>query len=254
MSMSIQATSEAAGHLEGRLVARELLTADERRAMHGLLDEHFEGVAPEVFERDLAEKDWAVLLDDEAGRIRGFSTFIMHAADGPAGERVAVVFSGDTIVDRSAWGSPALPRSWIHSVYEVHRARFPDTRLFWLLITSGYRTYRFLPVFWREFFPRFDVPTPPVTQRWLTQLAQSRFGDRFNDSTGVVRLEHPQPLRGALRDTPAEKRDDPHVAFFARQNPGYVDGDELVCLAELSPENLTAAGRRTVFGPARARR
>jgi hypothetical protein len=254
MSISIQATSEAAGHLEGRLVAREQLTAAERRAMHGLLDEHFEGVAADVFERDLAEKDWAVLLEDDAGRIRGFSTFVMHGADGPAGQRVAVVFSGDTIVDRSAWGSPALPRSWIHSVYKVHRANFPDTRLFWLLITSGYRTYRFLPVFWREFYPRFDVDMPPATRQWLTRLARDRFAERFDDLRGVVRLQHPQPLRGALRDIPAEKREDPHVAFFARQNPGYVDGDELVCLAELSPENLTAAGRRMVFGPSRARR
>jgi hypothetical protein len=253
MSMSIPAISETAAHLEGRLVAREHLTAPDRQAMHRLLSEHFEGVAPAVFERDLAGKDWAVLLEDDAGQIRGFSTFVMYAADGPAGERVAIVFSGDTIVDRSAWGSPALPRSWIHSVYEVHRAQFPDTRLFWLLITSGYRTYRFLPVFWREFHPRFDAQTPPVTRQWLSQLARARFGERFNDSTGVVRLEHPQPLRGALRDIPAEKREDPHVAFFAQQNPGYVDGDELVCLAELSPENLTAAGRRMVFGPTRAR-
>jgi hypothetical protein len=253
MRTSIPAISETAAHLEGRLVAREHLTTPERQAMYRLLTEHFEGVSPAVFERDLAEKDWAVLLEDERAQIRGFSTFVMYATDGLGGERVAVVFSGDTIVDRSAWGSPALPRSWIHSVYEVHRAQFPDKRLFWLLITSGYRTYRFLPVFWREFYPRFDANTPPATRQWLTQLAKSRFGERFDELTGVVGLEHPQPLRGALRDIPAEKRDDPHVAFFASRNPGYVDGDELVCLAELSPENLTAAGRRMVFGPSRAR-
>jgi hypothetical protein len=30
------------------------------------------------------------------------------------------------------------------------------------------------------------------------------------------------------------------------RNPGHADGDELVCLAELSDANLTAAGRRMV--------
>ena len=37
---------------------------------------------------------------------------------------------------------------------------------------------------------------------------------------------------------------DRHVAFFAEKNPGHERGDELICLTELSYENLTAAGRR----------
>ena len=39
---------------------------------------------------------------------------------------------------------------------------------------------------------------------------------------------------------------DPHVAFFLKRNPGHGDGDELVCLTELSDDNLTRAGRRMV--------
>jgi hypothetical protein len=243
--------------LTGRRVARHDLTPAQRDAMRALLADHFEGVRPDVFDHDLAAKDWAVLLEDPDGRILGFSTFIIYETEGPVlslskgpcpNDRAAIVFSGDTIVDRAAWGTPALARSWIHAVYEVHRARFPGTRLFWFLITSGYRTYRFLPVFWREFHPRFDATMPEPTRDWIRRLACDRFGDHFDPAAGVVRLEHPQPLRGALRDVPAEKRDDPHVAFFLARNPGYVQGDELVCLADLSPENLTPAGRRMVFG------
>jgi hypothetical protein len=39
----------------------------------------------------------------------------------------------------------------------------------------------------------------------------------------------------------------PDVAFFLRSNPGYVHGDELVCLTELAPHNLRPIARR-VFG------
>ena len=61
--------------------------------------DHFEGVTRAVFENDLAEKEWVVLLEDQAGRLRGFSTFLMYAEQGADGERVAIVYSGDTIVD-----------------------------------------------------------------------------------------------------------------------------------------------------------
>jgi hypothetical protein len=56
-------------------------------------------------------------------------------------------------------------------------------------------------------------------------------------------------LRPHLAGIPAARLDDPHVAFFARVNPGHVRGDELACLCELADSNLTRAGRRMVFGP-----
>ncbi len=59
-----------------------------------------------------------------------------------------------------------------------------------------------------------------------------------------MRFNHAQKLRGSLSEVPCGREDDPHIAFFLAQNPGHHQGDELVCLTELSPENLTAAGLR----------
>ena len=53
---------------------------------------------------------------------------------------------------------------------------------------------------------------------------------------------------------PERLQSDPHVAFFAARNPGHERGDELVCLCELGDDNLTPAGRRMVYGPARGHR
>jgi hypothetical protein len=47
-----------------------------------------------------------------------------------------------------------------------------------------------------------------------------------------------------LVGVPSGRERNPHTEFFLSKNPGYVNGDELVCLTELCPENLTAAGRR----------
>jgi hypothetical protein len=210
--------------VKGRWVRREEVTEAERDAMFALLDEYFLGVTRAQFEFDLAEKNWVILLED-AGRVRGFSTLLVQAG---------VVYSGDTIVHREAWGSSALARTWLEAVRELR----PE---YWLLITSGFRTYRFLPVFWKEFWPRFDAPQRPAL---LETLARERFGSRYDN--GIVRFASPQVLRNGLKEIPPSRLDDPHVKFFAERNRGHAQGDELVCLCPLVAANQTAAGRRLV--------
>ncbi len=238
----LPAIAAPTGSLAGRLVPRADLTAGQVGEMRDLLESHFEGVALDVFERDLQEKNWAILLEDGDGRIQGFSTLLLYRTCFE-GNPVTVVYSGDTIVRREHWGSGALSRTWIRSVNRL-RTRHPGDRLFWLLISSGYRTYRFLPLFWRTFHPRHDLPVPPDRRRLLDALASERFGDAYHPSEGVVRFERPQVLREDLLAVPSGRRADPYVAFFIERNPGYVRGDELVCLTEIAADNLTAAGRR----------
>jgi hypothetical protein len=223
------------------IVARADLTTAQVAAMQQLLAHHFAGVTPAQFARDLAEKNWVILIQ-RAGQLVGFSTLLVYET-AFAGTPVSVVCSGDTIVARAAWGSSALARGWITAVNQL-RARYPRGKYYWLLLTSGFRTYRFLPVFWREFYPRVATVTPRHLQQLRDHLATERFGDLYNAVTGIVRFPQPQQLQGALQHVPGERTGDPHVAFFLAQNPDHARGDELVCLTELCAENLTAAGRR----------
>jgi hypothetical protein len=226
----------------GRLAPREELTAGEQEALFALLSAHFQGVSRERFAADLAEKNWILLLE-EAGRLRGFSTLRIYETDGPGGEPLTVIYSGDTIVEQGAWATAALPKSWIAAVRAL-RERHRRGRLLWLLLTSGFRTYRFLPVFWRDFWPRPGTETPPEIRALLDHLARERFGTLFDAAAGVVRFPEPQVLRAGLDAIPEGRLADPHVAFFLAQNPGWTQGDELVCLTELAESNLTPAGRR----------
>jgi len=228
--------------LTTRVVGRTALSEREVDAMHDLLAQHFLGVDRQTFQRDLSEKNWVVLLEDDSGALRGFSTFLIYATT--VGRRpLTVVYSGDTIVEPSAWGSPALPRAWIRAVYDVARD-YPEGDLYWLLLTSGFRTYRFVSVFLRDFYPRFDAPTPLESQQLLDALSTERFGPAYDALAGLVRFSKPQVLRERLSGVPDGRSADPHVRFFLERNPGHVDGDELVSLASLSRENLTAAGTR----------
>jgi hypothetical protein len=237
----VQPGSQAA-RLHGRVVARQTLDTRIRDAMFSMLAAHFVGVDRTTFDRDLEEKSCAILLEDEAGDLRGFSTMVVYESCA-SGTTISVVYSGDTIVDRAWWGSPALARTWVRAVRQLAPASEPRD-VYWLLLTSGFRTYRFLPVFFREFYPCFDAATPPREASLLDVLARERFGPHYDAASGVVRFERPQILAPDLVTLPAGRMPDPHIAFFLERNPGFVYGDELVCLTRIDERNLTPAGRR----------
>lgn len=211
--------------------------------MYTLLTSYFANTTPAQFARDLAEKEWVIVLHDEAtGQIQGFSTLMRLRAVVDA-QPIVAFFSGDTIIDRSYWSELELPRLWARHVFGL-AAEIHDARVYWFLISSGYKTYRFLPVFFREFYPTCGRPTPPAVQRVLDTLGRLKFGGAYDPSRGVVRLAQPAPLRPGVAEIHERRLRDPHVAFFVAANPGHIYGDELACLTELTPANLTAAGRR----------
>ncbi len=228
--------------MNGRLVRREDLRTTERADMFTLLAAHFHGVERGTFDRDLDEKNWVLLFEDGAV-LRGFSTLLAYET-AHDGEPISVVYSGDTIMARDGWNTATLPRSWIAAVRAIHERHLRGQRLYWLLLTSGFRTYRLLPVFWRQFYPRYDAPTPERVQALLNGLAAERLGPSFRNEKGLVEFARPQVLREGLHDISPGRLNEPDVAFFLQRNPGWRRGDELVCLTEISFDNLTAAGRR----------
>jgi hypothetical protein len=226
------------------VVAVSALDPRDRDDMFALLDSHFEGVTAEQFTRDLREKESVLLLRDCGGRIRGFST-IMRLGATVDDEPIAAFFSGDTVVAGDRRADAELPRLWGRHIFRL-RAQMAERRVFWFLIASGYKTYRFLPVFFREFYPTWRAPTPGFAQRALHALGFAKFGDGYDPAASIVRLRAPTPLRRGVADLSVERLRNPDVAFFARANPGHLRGDELACLCEIAQENLTAAGRRMV--------
>ncbi len=87
---------------------------------------------------------------------------------------------------------------------------------------------------------------PETVASLRDELARRKYGAAYDVGEGVVRFGAPQQLRGELAEVPEGRTRDAHVAYFLAANPAHAAGDELVCLTELSDENLTAAGRRVV--------
>jgi hypothetical protein len=209
--------------------------------MFELLDRHFEGVTHGGFRRDLANKQLALLILGTDGAIEGFSTIGLWDIEEDGG-CYRVLVSGDTIVDPAAWQRSSFPRAWLRALSEIMAESTHP--LLWLLLTSGFRTYRLLDALAVEYYPRAGVSTPPRARRLTDRLARERFGAEYHASEGVVRFTQPQVLRDRLAGVPGTRLNDEVVRGFVALNPGHADGDELVCLASLQPDNLKPHARR----------
>jgi hypothetical protein len=230
--------------LHARVRERSALSAVEVSAMHELFDRYYEGGSREVFENDLAGKTHVIELNDDAGVLRGFSTLAVFDID-HVSQHARGIFSGDTVIDRENWGEQALARCFCRFAGSV-KAQAPDGALYWLLIAKGYRTYRYLPLFARRYFPAAGVTTPPAIAELLTALCRQRFGEAYDAQHGLVRLgaasgTRLRPAWCGVRDDLAQQAE---VAFFLAANPNFAQGDELACLCELDESNLRSFALR----------
>jgi len=222
-------------------VAAGSLTASDRGAMFALMDAVYSGVSRDAFERDLAGKDECIVLRTPVGELVGFSTqrFLTVEVDAA---RVDGVFSGDTVIHPCHWGSPAL--------FQAFARRYiadDGPPRWWFLISKGHRTYRMLPTFMVRFWPNRHEPTPDAARAIMEAYAEALYPGEL--AGGVLAYHHPKDrLRAGVAGITERELRIPDVAFFASANPGWAQGHDLVCLAELTPANLRPAMRPVLLG------
>lgn len=218
---------------------------DARRALFALFSQYFDNVRFERFISDLDEKQWVILVHEQEGGLLGFSTIQCFEAEFE-GRQVSYIFSGDTIVDPQGWRLNALAPAFAVFV-ERFINEHPNSLRYWFLISKGYRTYRSLPLFFIRFFPSFCEATPPLEARLLACAARRKFGQHFNETTGIISYDTPLDyLCEPLQQVAIGRDSDPHVKFFLEKNPGFTRGDELACITELSWENLSRRAMRNL--------
>jgi len=206
-----------------------------RREMSRLYLDNYDGTSEALFLHDLSKKDEALLV--YAGpQLVGFTTLKVFEREWRA-QRIRVVYSGDTIVDRAHWGQQALAFDWIARMGGLKRER-PELPLYWFLLVKGHRTYRYLPLFAKSFYPHWSVDRGDL-KSLADALATEMFPDDYNPATGVVEFRHSRGhLKSGIALPSPSERERQDVAFFLHRNPGFQRGHELVCLCEVEAHNM----------------
>jgi hypothetical protein len=192
----------------------------------------------------LYEKDSVLVLYNGTGKIQGFTTFMLIKTSF-RDETIHALYSGDTIVDQHFWGQLELFRVFggLFKKFLLEK-REP---LYWFLLTKGIKTYYLLPLFFNTFYPNYASSNSIYEQLLADHLAWEKFGKFYIRGRGIIRfIPKADRLQERFAHIPENKYHNPHIKFFTERNPGYTDGDELVCLAKISISNFTRTAKRFV--------
>jgi len=221
------------------------ITLEIEEQLFALMQRCYHNVNREQFTRDLREKDRVIFLrDTQTFDLVGFSTQVLFMQT-YRDSTVRIMFSGDTVIAPAWWGSMQLPLAFGRMMLEELDAE-PANPLYWLLTTKGHRTYRYLPVFFKQFYPASGRTMPDHIRKIVSDVATSRFGRKFDAQRGLLIADDgDQCLRPEIARVPgARLRRDPHIRYFLERNPNYERGDELVCLVPFTRNNLRPYIRR----------
>lgn len=215
------------------------LTPTERATMFGLLSLEFLGTRREDFIHDLEEKDVVALLRKESrdGEIVGFSTLMILELP-INGRKVKAVFSGDTTVFpefRSSGGIGVEVGRYFMKALET----FPDYEIYYVLISKGWRTYKVLPFFFKNFAPKHDVPTSINDKAVMDAFGSVKYPKDYDPDQGLIMFskETQRLIPGSIDAVPPQ---DPnvHTRFYLQKNPTYLSGTELVCVGHVEVVNF----------------
>lgn len=231
--------------LTGAVIPREEVHSSEVDRMYELFSQLYLHLDRDRFNADLAEKDRVLLLSDSNGIIQGFTTLKLYQAE-VEGKRLQAMFNGNTVIHPEFWGEQELVATWCQFMAETKK-QTPDLSLYWFLICSGYRTYMYLPLFFNEFYPRYDREPPAFERMLIDHLGKRKYPREYHN--GIIHVEEPREcLTPELAEPPAHKKKNPHVSFFLEQNPGWTRGDELVCIADFTLANTRRRAHQIARG------
>ena len=225
--------SAAKQRLRSQIIPLEAITSDVAMEMWLLFETFYDDVCKNTFYRDLNAKDGAILMFDETNQVRGFSTYVFYQHKDNK-QVVDVLFSGDTIVHPDFWGQNVLHLQFFKLVAQRKFSK-PSRKVYWFLISKGFKTYLLMAKNFPQSWPRHQVETPKVIHDLIEHFATRLYPKNWCSQSGLLEFSKSE---GRLRQTVApigkEELKDPDIAYFLARNPKHASGNELCCLAEIS--------------------
>lgn len=229
--------------LKGSVVFVKDLSLQEKDNMFELMSCYYENTKKENFIFDLSKKYQVILLkDDDTDNIKGFSTLVLYNMT-IDNQNIKLLFSGDTVIDKEYWSNNNLMQVWIKNAIDLKQKS--SEKLYWLLISKGYKTYKYLSTMYNEYYPCYSKNTPEFEQKIIDKFGEIFYPNNYDKEKGLIIMNKSKDyLKEEFSKIPQSKLKDPNINFFALKNPEFYNGNELVCITELSVDNLNKSGRR----------
>ena len=230
-------------NLSFQLIEVKDINDKQRQRMFELMVDSYNKVKEDNFLIDLNKKNWAGIISDEDELVQGFTTFAINPG-GSGTDSYHVLFSGDTIIAHEYWGSQVMMKGWCRAVGSIIAAD-PHKKWYWYLLSKGHRTYMYLPLFFEKYYPNPDSEDDNLSlQRIAAAISPKIFGDDWKPNEGIIRFEHSQgELKPEWVSATFQKKGSKYAQYFLERNPHFHQGEELVCIAPIYPENMKRSAK-----------
>jgi hypothetical protein len=193
----------------------------------------------------LGRRQQIALVRDRSSRALVGMASIDTIATSFRGRMLTALYTSHVLLLEEFRGLNLIQRVGFRS-FVAARARNPLRPIYWFFDTFSYKSYLLLPKNFREFWPRFDQPTPASVAALIDHLARQVYGADWQPSVGRVAASGKKRLREDAAPLTAAVARMPEVEFFARANPQHGAGEMLVCLCPLSAKNWWSAATRAL--------
>lgn len=214
------------------------LTQSLIERMYFIMEQNYSSISSYAFEKDLKNKEFIGLLKDNDNQTQGFTTYAINPF-GLGTSEYNILFSGDTIISPKYWGSQELVKGWCKTVGGLIAGK-PEKKWYWFLLSKGHRTYMYLPLFFEQYYPALDKSREVDLFPIINKCANAMYGSNWKPERKVISFDKSHgELKKIHTETTLEKvKSYVHIDFFLQRNPGFENGDELTCMAELNVDNM----------------
>tara|TARA_Y100001954_G_scaffold92887_1_gene101693 strand:+ start:4765 stop:5499 length:735 start_codon:yes stop_codon:yes gene_type:complete len=220
-----------------KLVKSNSINDRDINRMYSLMQENYDFILLENFKKDLIKKDYIGLLIDNNMTIQGFTTYAFNP-NNYSNKKYNILFSGDTVISENFTGTQELTKGWGKTVGFFIK-KYPEKKLLWYLMSKGYKTYLYLPFFFKKYYPALEESrNDQRLKKIINEFSNLIYPDCWNEELGIIKFKK---RLGQVKEKHILKSIDKknkHIDFFLEKNPGYINGDELVCMAEVDIDNL----------------
>lgn len=217
--------------MKGEIVEVCHLTHYEIRRLFALHESACKNVSYELFVDELKNANWLFLMRDE-GEIQGFSIFKFFEVE-KDNKMIGVIYSGDTFINKRYWGSLLLHKLFIEKMLGLKKEY--KNVVYWFRTLKGFRSYRYFPLFFKEYYPRYDKTMPDYERDLINIIGRKQFCNDYDDKNQIVKTSY---ILRKEYDMGRSCKNRHHIEYFLRVNPNYNKGDELACIAKLEEDNI----------------
>ena len=162
----------------------DTLTVQDITRMHELFQENYAFSPLSTFISDMEKKDGVfVVREKETQRIVGFSTLGIYQFK-LGGRKAIGLFSGDTILERTYWGSRSLSQAIALKMF-WESCKHPFTAQYWTLLSKGYKTYLLITNNFKEFYPNRKGNSPKL-EAMVKEYSEAMFPGKLDPEKMIL--------------------------------------------------------------------